>query len=175
MTCLFSNDFSNVTKSSNLAVRHFKGEGSPSPLRPARLWLVQYLIKNDLDFRQSSSTKWYYNQDISRWKPAKVSWRLQQKMYYKVSNRKKGKFLLPRFCLGCCRSTSFVKASNCLWRVILTKCHPSIKLPLTYPNHSARPDTENVIQFWTKHLQRHRWTKTDTDGYRWIQVESRLP
>ena len=60
----------------------------------------------------------------------------------------------------------FEKQKQCDWRVILTKCHPSIKLPLTYPNHSARPDTENVIQFWTKHLQRHRWTKTDTDGYK---------
>ena len=37
MTCLFSNDFSNVTKSSNLAVRHFKGEGPPPPLWPTRV------------------------------------------------------------------------------------------------------------------------------------------
>ena len=145
MTCLFSNDFSNVTKSSNLAVRHFKGEGSPPPLRPTRHSLVQYLIKNDLDFRQSSSTKWYYNQDISRWKPAKVVWRLQQKMCYTVE-QKKCQFLVERFHRGCC-PTSFVKASNCLWRVILTKCHPSIKLPLTYPNLRQRAETENVIQY----------------------------
>ena len=144
MTCLFSNDFSNVTKSSNLAVRHFKGEGPPPPLRPTRVWLVQYLIKNDLDFRQSSPTKWYYNQDRSRWKPAKVSWRLQQKMRYR--KKKRCQFLLARFCRGCC-PTSFVKASNCLWRVILTKCHPSIKLPLTYPNLRQRAETENVIQY----------------------------
>ena len=88
MTCLFSNDFSNATKSSNLAVRHFKGEGSPPPLRPTRVCLVQYLIKNDLDFRQSSSSKWYYNQDISRWKPAKVTWRLQQQMCSEVKREK---------------------------------------------------------------------------------------
>ena len=146
MTCLFSNDFSNATKSSNLAVRHFKGEGSPPSLRPTRVCLVQYLIKNDLDFRQSSSTKWYYNQDISRWKPAKVSCRLQQKIYYKVK-RKKGEFLLPGFVVDVVQCTSFVKASNCLWRVILTKCHPSIKLPLTYPNLRQSAETENVIQY----------------------------
>ena len=55
MTGEFSNDFSNATKSSNLAVRHFKGEGPT--LSWANKGLVQYLIKSDLDFRQSSHTK----------------------------------------------------------------------------------------------------------------------
>ena len=111
MTCLFSNDFSNATKSSNLAVRHFKGEGAPPSLRPTRVCLVQYLIKNDLDFRQSSSTKWYYNQDISRWKPTKVRWRLQQKMCFKVK-REKGWISATRFCRGCCPMYQFCKSKQ---------------------------------------------------------------
>ena len=111
MTSLFSNDFSNATKSSNLAVRHFKGEGSPPPLRPTRVCvcLVQYLIKNDLDFRQSSSSKWYYNQDISRWKPAKVTWRLQQQMCSEV---KRVNFCCPGFVVDVVPPTSSVKASK---------------------------------------------------------------
>ena len=148
MTCLFSNDFSNATKSSNLAVRHFKGEGSPPPLRPTRVCSAWSNIwsKMILTFAshlpQSDITIKIY---LVESQPRLVAG-FNRKCVTK-SNGKKGEFLLPGFVVDVVQCTSFVKASNCLWRVILTKCHPSIKLPLTYPNLRQRVETENVIQF----------------------------
>ena len=147
MTCLFSNDFSSATKSSNLAVRHFKGEeGPPSPLRPTRvcsawsnIWskmiltFASHLLQSDITIKiilvesQPRLVDGFNRKCVTGKK--KVSISVGQVLSWMLSDQ-------------FCKSKQLPS-----WRVILTKCHPSIKLPLTYPNLRQRAETENVIQY----------------------------